>query len=68
MLAAKLLHKSNRAVLAHLDAILDEALQETFPASDPVAVAIELEPSKLATSEDRQVHAGQPRTYRDSRN
>ncbi len=64
MLAAKLLHKSDRAVLAHLDAILDEALQETFPASDPIAVAVELESSKPAASEDRQVHAGQPRTYR----
>ncbi len=64
MLTAKLLHKSNRAALAHLDAILDEALQETFPASDPIAVAVELESPKPGTSEDGQVHAGQPRTYR----
>ncbi len=26
---------------AHLDQLLDEALQETFPASDPIAVSIE---------------------------
>lgn len=25
----------------HLNALLDEALQETFPASDPIAVSIE---------------------------
>ena len=30
---------------AHLDKMLDEALQETFPASDPVAITIET-PSK----------------------
>jgi hypothetical protein len=30
---------------AHLDKMLDEALRETFPASDPVAITIET-PSK----------------------
>jgi hypothetical protein len=30
---------------AHLDKMLDEALRETFPASDPVAITIE-KPSK----------------------
>jgi hypothetical protein len=29
------------AALTHLDELLDEALKETFPASDPVAVNIE---------------------------
>ena len=30
--------------MAHLDELLDEALKETFPASDPVAINVELEP------------------------
>jgi hypothetical protein len=29
-------------VRKHLDELLDEALNETFPASDPIAVAVEL--------------------------
>jgi hypothetical protein len=29
------------ATRAHLDRLLDEALQQTFPASDPVAIAVE---------------------------
>jgi hypothetical protein len=32
--------------MAHLDELLDEALKETFPASDPVAINVELEPPK----------------------
>ena len=35
---------------AHLDKMLDEALQETFPASDPVAITIET-PLKAAALE-----------------
>jgi hypothetical protein len=31
------------AVRAHLDELLDQALEETFPASDPIAVAVELQ-------------------------
>jgi len=30
--------RDERAAQAHLDALLDEALAETFPASDPVAL------------------------------
>jgi hypothetical protein len=30
--------------MAHLDELLDEALKETFPASDPVAINVEREP------------------------
>jgi hypothetical protein len=29
--------------MAHLNELLDEALEETFPASDPIAIAVELE-------------------------
>ena len=32
------------AARAHLDELLDQALEETFPASDPIAVAVELQP------------------------
>lgn len=40
--------------LAHADAVLDEALRETFPASDPIACTLASE-------------AGAPRTRRASR-
>ena len=33
-------HKES-AALAHIDELLDEALKQTFPASDPVAIHIE---------------------------
>ncbi len=32
------------AAAAHLNDLLDEALEETFPASDPVAIDVELQP------------------------
>lgn len=47
MLATKRLHKSDRVAVMHLDQLLDEALQETFPASDSIAVAIEPELPRL---------------------
>jgi hypothetical protein len=34
-------HKASAATLAHIDELLDEALKQTFPASDPVAINIE---------------------------
>ena len=37
-------HRASSAALAHLDELLDEALEQTFPASDAVAVDIEHEP------------------------
>ena len=37
------LHKLSSAARAHLNELLDEALEETFPASDPAAIAVELE-------------------------
>jgi hypothetical protein len=30
-----------RSKAAHLDELLDEALEETFPASDPIAISFE---------------------------
>ena len=36
-------HKASSSVLAHLDGLLDEALEQTFPASDAVAIDTERE-------------------------
>ena len=36
-------HRTSSSALAHLDGLLDEALEQTFPASDPVAIHIERE-------------------------
>jgi hypothetical protein len=36
-------HKASSRALAHLDGLLDEALEQTFPASDAVAIDIERE-------------------------
>jgi hypothetical protein len=35
--------KLSSAAMAHLDELLDEALKETFPASDAIAIDIKLE-------------------------
>lgn len=53
MLSAKRLHKSATAEMAHLDELLDEALKETFPASDSIAITVELELSEDRQAEDR---------------
>jgi hypothetical protein len=42
MRATKRPRTSPQAAKTHLDELLDEALKETFPASDPIAVAVEL--------------------------
>ena len=48
--------------VAHLDRLLDEALRETFPASDPVAITID-GPSKAVCSEvPRRLPQGQRST------
>ena len=46
----KRLHRPLRATMTHLDELLDEALKETFPASDPVAIDVELEPPEHETA------------------
>ena len=43
MPAEKKPHRASSAALAHLDELLDEALEQTFPASDAVAIDIERE-------------------------
>ena len=35
--------KSPSAAMAHMNDLLDEALKGTFPASDPIAINVELE-------------------------
>ncbi len=42
MEATKRPHRTPRAATAHLNALLDEALKQTFPASDPIAIGVEL--------------------------
>jgi hypothetical protein len=44
MSATKHQRKPSSTVQAHLNELLDEALNETFPASDPIAIAVESEP------------------------
>ena len=36
-------HRASSSALAHLDWLLDQALEQTFPASDAVAIDIERE-------------------------
>ncbi len=67
MLATTLHHKSNRATMAHLDALLDEALQETFPASDPIAVAVEVELLESDIRTHAEMRAVQTRTQKHFR-
>ena len=49
MLPTKRPRKPSPATMAHVDELLDEALEETFPASDPIAIAVELETSEHET-------------------
>jgi hypothetical protein len=43
MPAEKKPHRASSAALTHLDELLDEALEQTFPASDAVAIDIDIE-------------------------
>ena len=52
MFTPKNTQKSRPAAIAHLDELLDEALKETFPASDPIAINIELESTEQGNSHD----------------
>jgi hypothetical protein len=49
MLTTKRPHKPVPATMAHLNELLDEALEQTFPASDPIAIAVEPEASDQGT-------------------
>ena len=52
MTSTKKPHDSSSKGRVHIDELLDEALTETFPASDPVAINIErnLDDLKIVTS------------------
>jgi hypothetical protein len=39
---------------AHLDELLDEALEETFPASDPIALHVEDRTTRVPAERDRE--------------
>jgi ketosteroid isomerase-like protein len=49
-------HRLSSRALAHLDGLLDEALEQTFPASDAVAIDFERE------SHDREAQVFNSRT------
>jgi hypothetical protein len=55
MLTTKRPHKPCPATMAHLNELLDEALEETFPASDPIAIAVELESAEPETGPGREL-------------
>ncbi|WIM11940.1 hypothetical protein [Enhydrobacter sp.] len=59
-------HKHPRATTAHLDRLLDEALRETFPASDPVAIAIDIGFSRHRTADAPMRRGRKPGRYRPS--
>lgn len=44
----------NMIVAARLDALLDDALMHSFPASDPIAITIPAVPRRSATPEQRR--------------
>ena len=54
----KKLQTAAAAAMAHIDQLLDEALEATFPASDPVAISIERGADELerlkSSREERQ--------------
>ncbi len=58
------IRKPDRATVLHLDQLLDEALEETFPASDPVAVAVAV----AAKSNPPRLEAGFTPRARESMN
>jgi hypothetical protein len=41
-----------KAAAAHLDSLLDEALRETFPASDPIAIIVAKPSKNIAPPDD----------------
>ena len=49
-------HRVSSSAVAHLDKLLDEALEQTFPASDAVAIDIERE------SHEREIRVLDSRT------
>lgn len=44
------------ATMAHLNALLDEALEETFPASDPISICLEIGTPQQAMAVQAPLH------------
>jgi hypothetical protein len=59
MRTSKHRHKLPSAAIAHLDELLDEALKETFPASDAIAIGIELEAAASGRGLTPTLHSAQ---------
>jgi hypothetical protein len=55
---AKKTHALPPPTIGHMDELLDEALNETFPASDPVAINIERASDQPAVTLRRMRSAG----------
>ena len=51
-------HRASSRALAHLDGLLDEALEQTFPASDAIAIDFEREPHDREILDSRAPLAG----------
>jgi hypothetical protein len=63
MITPKNAQKSPSAEMAHINDMLDEALKGTFPASDPIAINIELEsPGDEIAITPRASHTAQRHT------
>jgi len=56
MSAKKRSNKFSSAEMAHLNELLDEALEGTFPASDPIAVSFEIESSERVIPRPEEHH------------
>src|SRR4029079_148264 len=50
-------HKASSSVLAHLDGLLDQALEQTFPASDAVAIDFDRESHDSCGTSSRFPHS-----------
>jgi hypothetical protein len=63
MITPKNPQKSPSAAIAHMNDLLDEALKGTFPASDPIAINVELEsPGHGIAITSRASHSAQGHT------
>jgi hypothetical protein len=59
------LHGPSPAARAHMEELLDEALNETFPASDPVAINIERRSDQRPDVSDAILAARSPTYTKD---